>query len=277
VNLLTYRKLGRLGRLGNQLWQIGATVGLARRLQSVKPVFPPWDYQSVFNVPDEWFVYEDELALAIDSPDIAVDLGTPESIGPRHYLQHLPYLLSAEAEIRQAFTPSPKAEAVLDILWAEYELDQLQPPIVAVHVRRGDTLNNPPDTLNPLDASYYFSGILGALNAGANTVAIFTDDPAWARDRLYHAAYKIVSGPQRDVGGYHDRAPNDWSDLLLMARCDMHVISNATYGWWGAWLANREHVWYPEPWFGAKLAPEHEANVFTYPHWTAITAPRSND
>ena len=31
-------------------------------------------------------------------------------------------------------------------------------------------------------------------------------------------------------------ADRDWEDMWLMSLCRHHVISNSTYGWWGAWL-----------------------------------------
>jgi hypothetical protein len=36
---------------------------------------------------------------------------------------------------------------------------------------------------------------------------------------------------ERPLSG--DRA---WEDMLLLSRCDHHVIANSTFSWWGAWL-----------------------------------------
>jgi hypothetical protein len=269
LNLLTYRNLGRLGRLG-----------LARRLQSVRPVFPPWDYQHVFNVPPEWFVHADELALAIDAPDIATDLDPT----PRHYLQHLPYLDAAGAEIRAAFTLTDWAADFLEQSDGYHWLVDLeaQPGIrtlAAVHVRRGDTLRNPPGTLKPLGPAYFEEAIAQAKAAGATDVVAFTEGDegrGWV-ERNVPAVDIILTGPERPVERYETAEPVDWVDMLLMARCDMHVLSNATYGWWGAWLADGGPVWYPDPWFGPLLEPEHRANQFTYPQWHPVPAPLATD
>jgi len=31
-----------------------------------------------------------------------------------------------------------------------------------------------------------------------------------------------------------------FEDLCLMSLCDFHVIGNSSFGWWGAWLGERE-------------------------------------
>ena len=46
-DLVTYEKLGSHGRLGNQLFQIASTIGLAEK-SKLKYGFPEWEYQSYF-------------------------------------------------------------------------------------------------------------------------------------------------------------------------------------------------------------------------------------
>jgi len=38
------------------------------------------------------------------------------------------------------------------------------------------------------------------------------------------------------------------SDLALMSLCEIFVISNSTYSFWGAFLSNYKYVLYPDPW-----------------------------
>ena len=45
-------------------------------------------------------------------------------------------------------------------------------------------------------------------------------------------------------------------DLCLMAKCQDFIVSNTTFGWWGAWLGNGEgkRVILPTPWYGPGLS-----------------------
>ena len=45
-------------------------------------------------------------------------------------------------------------------------------------------------------------------------------------------------------------------DLCLMSMCQDFIVSNSTFGWWGAWLGTGEgkRVILPSPWYGPGLS-----------------------
>lgn len=265
--VVTYEPLERHGRFGNQLWQVGATVGLARRV-GARPLLPAsWSYRPVLSCPDEWFTGDPaELAAGTPAPELARELHP----WARTYLQHRPYLDAAEHEVRQAFRLAPDAAARLE----EYRAGVLgaRPLDVAIHVRRGDTTRNPPGTLNPLSAVWYVDA-LAALGAEGRLVVAVTDDPGWVQRQLGHVVAAVVSGPQRPApyeGDYAGTAPDDWMDCYLMAEARALVISNSSYSWWAAWLGVIGNVAFPDPWFGPVLAPRHHGNRFVAPGWLAV-------
>ena len=47
--MISYKDLGQMGRLGNQLFQIATTIALAERNDD-KYVFPQWTYEKNFNL-----------------------------------------------------------------------------------------------------------------------------------------------------------------------------------------------------------------------------------
>jgi hypothetical protein len=138
------------------------------------------------------------------------------------YWQFEAYFADHEPVIRQAFTfPSMQTQSnrLAETIRAR--------PSVSVHVRRGDYLAE--DRLGFLDAAYYARAVAAVTNAVGNVHAIvFSDDPAWCRDNLELEDATIVDRPLSV-----ERA---WEDMCLMSMCDHNVISNSTFGWWGAWL-----------------------------------------
>lgn len=86
-----------------------------------------------------------------------------------------------------------------------------------------------------LDSSFY----LNAMDMIANKLNkppvfyVFTQDIGWALQNVCqnrHYSYKLVQ-EKRSV-----------EDLYLMSLFHYHIISNSTFYWWGAWLADSEIV-----------------------------------
>ena len=123
--MLTYRLLGRNGRLGNQLWQIASTIGIARA-RGEQAGFPFWRYRPYFSVPDGYF------------PDLGPP-GSTEDIG-HDWLQELGHFSDIEDEVRDYFAPSPLAwEPIADYHRALLAL----PHRTAVHVAAPTTSTAP--------------------------------------------------------------------------------------------------------------------------------------
>lgn len=107
---------------------------------------------------------------------------------------------------------------------------------VAVQVRRGDYVKHP--RLNVVTPGYF----LNAMDHIRQRVKhpeffVVSDDPAWCRSEFGHLADVRVMPPQDAIDG-----------LRTMGVCEAHIISNSTYGWWGAWLAEKGPVIAPEKW-----------------------------
>ncbi len=102
---------------------------------------------------------------------------------------------------------------------------------VGVHVRRGDYLKPAFRGMLPvLPASWFESAAqIVRQRHGDVRFLVVTDDPAWARDRLR------LPGPTEVASLDHPSSPLD--DLVLLSRCAHHVVSNSTFGWWGARLS----------------------------------------
>ena len=123
------------------------------------------------------------------------------------------------------------------------------PWTVALHVRRGDYLEDPAiKGVYSLCARDYYQRAVNIINQSSNgkaTYFIFSDDIAEARSMLSFISDAIF------VTAYEDEP---WVDVALMAACRDAIIANSSFSWWGAWLNLRsdKRVIAPRPWFQSK-------------------------
>jgi hypothetical protein len=232
--MIAYRALGQRGRLGNALYELAATVGIALDLGE-EPVFPAnWLHRPYFSVPDEFFA--DEIPPYVpDAQNFCAHLDAR----CRDYLQDINLFWPYIDLIRDYFQPSEFAQQTLDtIAWPV-----IDGPIAALHVRRGDNVFDP-GVANKNDyhlqypAEYYRHSL--TVLPQHRDLAIFSDDVPWCRSNLPPACFYSVGAPyakehEPSFGTYE---PTDWIDLFLMSRCDQFSVTGSTFGIWAALLAD---------------------------------------
>jgi hypothetical protein len=256
------------GRYANSLFQVAATIGLARR-RGTDPVFPAdWPYRPFHSLPDAW--YADSIEGCIPAEKLAVTL--PARV--RTYLQYPPLWAGAVDEVRAVLAWSPTAELVIAAAYDNVVADGK--PVGAIHVRRGDTITrNRPDTIQPLPRQY-FADAIDRMPPGR--VIAFTDDPVWVRENMPGVdVFPGTPGPEDFEADFMTRPRIDWVDLGVMSRIvtggGYLAISNSSYSWWSAYLADvPERVMYPSRWFGPVLrARGFDADLFIDRRWARIT------
>ena len=69
---------------------------------------------------------------------------------------------------------------------------------------------------------------------------------------LFFENIKIKDSNHKIIKGF-----KDYEDLISIAKCDHQIISNSTFGWWGAWLNLNKNkiVIVPKKWFLKKKTP----------------------
>lgn len=113
---------------------------------------------------------------------------------------------------------------------------------VCVHIRRGDYLKY--DRFNICSEDYYKQGI------------------KYVSEKLEKPVFFVFSNTRKDVlwikdnytlegeTVYVDLGNNEIEDFYLMQQCKHFIISNSTYSWWAAWLAENSNkiIVAPKPW-----------------------------
>jgi len=230
--LVSFQALGQLGRLGNQLFQIAATVGVARR-NACDYVFPPWPYVKYFQQPIPQsctgipgaHIYEEPL---FTYQDIAI-AGHTTLLG---FFQSERYFAHCAQEVRNLFTLQPHLLQKLQARFAVF----LRGKTCSVHVRRSDYVGD--SRFADLAAGSYYEEAMRRFDADT-LFLFFSDDIPWCKEHFRGERCVFVEGL------------NEIGDLFLMSLCQGHIIANSSFSWWGAWLnANPDKcVIAPAAWF----------------------------
>ena len=235
--LVTFRRLGSFGRLGNQLFQIATTIGIAER-NGMDYAFPRWGFNSYFARPlpalhDPQQRFEEYCEESFAYRPILLR----EATDLKGYFQSERYFSHCEELVRNYFAFDP---SFVDRCLASHGalLDEY---CCSLHVRRGDYVNHP--CFEDLAATDYYEAAIDSMPPSTRYL-VFSDDIAFCRQRFRGDRFWFVE------------TKNAVSDLLLMSRCTMHIIANSSFSWWGAWLdPNPEKlVIAPIRWFMGRTA-----------------------
>ncbi len=247
---VTFDLLGQLGRLGNQLFQIAATIGAARR-NGCACTFPEWPYESYFaGLPRDPGRPPPRVPL-VEKSYLYRPLDIREHCHLVGYFQSEKYFAHCAAEIRRALAPR---EELLAPLRARYSaLLDLRP--CAIHVRRTDYVANA--AYENLGDTGYYERAMSAF--GRDTLfLLFSDDLAWCRRRFAPDQKRIMFVEGLTAMG----------DFFLMSACAHQIIANSSFSWWAAWLNSNpsKRVIAPRRWFAGEFADESRPFVAGPPH-----------
>jgi hypothetical protein len=240
----SFSRLGHVGRLGNQLWQIAWVYAQSYTDGNNGYIPSNWDYRHIFSVPEDFYR---------PMPRSCVD-------GGNFYYQELDYWKGLDKEIWKIFQPTEEAlSRSIEYVGNHYD-DMLNG--CSVHHRLGDYLNHPNHFPIPT-TKYYVDSMKSVLVENPDTkFYIFSDqvekiksdysNHEFTRSLLDEGRIIFFDGTPRPVE-VRDRVgePQDWLDLFAMSFCKNHIIANSTFSWWGAFLSQDNSPRYPSVWFGS--------------------------
>jgi len=264
--MITFDYLGKMGQLGNQMFQYAALKGMAKN--------KGYDY----GIPNHNEIFDDGIGnkLRIELFDcFDLDVKTysgiqtrfheigfafdkklfnncPDDVSLTGYFQTDRYFDHIADEIRKDFTFKKKIrDECKEIVEEVFDQDP-----IALHIRRGDFLINSGNHHN-LSLDWYEKALKKF--DPDREVIIFSDDIFWA-------SAQELFGPDRFI---ISDGNSSYHDMFMMTQCSDFIIANSTFSWWGAWLANTGRVIAPSKWFGPNNAHLDIKDLYCK-HWEIL-------
>lgn len=261
--MITFLELGKLGRLGNQLFQYAMlkSVSLETGHQIKIPDPNQIEFQNqkcllnLFNISCDFLTNIDLQSLnatfvekdhTVYYPQV---FQVPDFINFHGFFQSYQYFKKYEKEIRKEF----KLNKDLESFGYDYvnSLKTNNEKIVSVHIRRGDNS----DGTNPEYLNYY--GENDILTQDSSFGKYFY--PALDTFKEENVKFLVFSGGSRK-GMNHNQSDIEWcksnlngdnyifcegntdiQDFAIMKSCDHHITSHMTsFGYWAAFLNDKK-------------------------------------
>jgi len=211
---VTFSQLGRYGRLGNQLFQIASTIGIALK-NNQEFVFPLWQYEGEFDnkLPTDYLInYQEYIEPDYKYHDVKLGGGDWNLTG---YFQSWKYFHEYRKVIEHFFSfKKPCYNGV------------------AVHVRRGDYIER--QNVHPLATVEYYKQAMDYFSGEQFTV--FSEDIEWCNENL--TGKNITIYPVQDA----------MHDFKAMCGHQYFIIGNSSYSYWAAYLSGSDKIIAPKKW-----------------------------
>jgi hypothetical protein len=227
--MITFSMLGGFGRFGNQLFQMAAAIGHARRV-GTRAVFPQVTFSEYLASPPA--TGQIAYTQVFQEPHFHyANIPLVDGLDLRGYFQSERYFEHCRDEIRSAFGIKEHHRQRLLSRWSMVT----DPNSVSIHVRRGDYVSLK-DHHPPVTMEYIKNGLSHFKDPKP---VVFSDDLQWCIDNFPGAPIFVYGN-------------NPVEDMFLMSQCRGHIIANSSFSWWGAWLDPRgdKTVIAPRQWFG---------------------------
>jgi len=293
-----------MGGLGNQLFQIFATISIALSAKKLY-VFPYSDVLTTGIVRRTyWYSLLDNLwnnttwnNPEVDNPRI-FSLPSIEEKGFEHdelvvvrvnleknpaclhgYFQSYKYFEKHYETIIQLIGLQVKQQAIKEKTKVfqgvskkekEEAFGEEGVTTVSLHFRLGDYVSK--QSHHPImSIKYYMSALRNIIDKlGSDTFRVIyfgeTTDETTIKIciQILEKIYPYIEFVKADL-------EEDWEQLLMMSLCDHNIIANSSFSWWGAYFNSHKDkiVCYPSLWFGPAMS-NHDTKDLCPPEWVRV-------
>jgi len=257
--------LGKLGRLGNQMFQYAALKGIAAH-RGYEICIPLSDNKN------EWTDHQLNNAFKMSTLNVLnyqyIDPNRPTiSESGFSFDEKLFNECPDWVNIQGFFQTEKYFKHIHDQLLIDFQFhDSIVEPAkevisnwknpISLHIRRTDYVTNANHTVLSID---YYEQSLKQFDNNCEVI-IFSDDPKWCiEQKLFESDRFMVS-----------ETNNNYLDMCLMTLCSGHIIANSSFSWWGAWLSNSKKVIAPSGWFKGSQNEHLDTKDLIPENWVVI-------
>lgn len=218
--MITFSKLEKKGHLGNQLFQIASTIGIAVANKQ-DFCFPKWSHNSFFTnelpvIKNQGFTAYKEEQFYFKS--IALDNGNYDLEG---WFQSEKYFDKDLAKHYFEFKGD-----LIHKLKNDYKA-AFSKKTILISIRRGDFVDHPDYFQLPIN--YYIGALIDYFpDWKEKNLIILSDDIDYCK---FHFSFL--------ENAFFSNQLSAMEQLALGSLCDDFIISNSTFSWWCAWLGEK--------------------------------------
>ena len=174
--------------------------------------------------------------------------------------------LSIKTEYIRLFKPTKNVNSS----WSMTD-KEMNPKTVSIHFRMGDYKDK--QEFHPVLPLDYYTNALAKISSPCHAL-VFCEKEDSELIRGYIEQFR-KRFDQITFTKVDDDIP-DWKQMILMSCCNVNIIANSTFSWWGAYLNTSKNkiVLYPDMWFGPSI---HENVSDLFPEDWIETACRKID
>ena len=221
--MITFSKLEKKGNLGNQLFQIASTIGIAIK-NNQDYCFPKWSFNPYF---------ENQLPILVADFDF-------ENIEEQHFhytdyqLQEANYDFEGWFQSEKFFNPTlAKKHFLFESVFLNTVSEKFQKAFakktILLSIRRGDFVDHKDYFQLPIE--YYMNALINNFpDWKQRNLIILSDDIDYCK---FHFSFLENAFFAQQLSGIEQ--------LALGSLCDDFIISNSTFSWWCAWLGEKKH------------------------------------
>jgi hypothetical protein len=255
--MIGINNLGMNGRLGNQMFQYAALVGIAKNL-NYEYTIPnrKSDLTDCFlldSCVNRGFVDGDEVILH-ESHEFCEDLfrECPDGITLNGYFQSEKYFNNITDTIKKDFTF--KEGIAQSVLSTYANLSEYVSIVVRRYEDDFDYVGCSNNHRN-LPIEYYEESmrVLG----NDRKYIVCSNNVDWCKEQKAFSTENVIIN---DINAEN----KGLFDLCLISNCGDFIIANSTFAWWGAWLGNNKNkkILSPKKWYGDGLSHIKTTDLF---------------